>query len=206
MTVAEFQTQYLAQHPILWLVLAALFGILLGVRIGRMLERARLARRTSAVAVPDSAEALKGDADAESVTDDGDSEAMLQSGFRIRDLVGITDKQVKTLGASGIQSVEQLRDATESRTARESLADTLQLEDFVVNKWARMADLLRLDGMDPATAEFLVFAGINSTRDLAARNPESVAHKLQNLNDKEARIDAVPTRQQLETWVAALNG
>ncbi len=204
MTLSEFQTQYLAEHPFMWLALAALLGIMIGVRIGRSLERARAARKSAMVEVPDDSEVLAADDEAVAGDVDGDHAAEL-SGYQIRDLVGITARQVKTLGANGIKSVDQLRDATKSKKDRESLADKLQLEDFVVNKWARMADFLSLEGMDPATAEFLVFAGINSTGDLASRNPESVAHKLQNLNEKESRIDAVPTRQQLEAWVSELN-
>ncbi len=208
MSVTEFQAVYLSQQPLLWLALAVMLGVFIGVRIGRALERARLGKKSSIVDVPRDSGDSSQEAGAQDVVLAADETEVTDftpaSGFQIRDLVGIAEKQIKALSAHGIKSVAQLRDATATKAARETLADELQLEDFVVNKWARMADFLSLDEMTPEVAEFLVFAGINSTQDLASRNPESVAHKLQNLNEKEARIETVPARQQLEIWVATL--
>ncbi len=207
MSVSDFQSLYLSEQPLVWMALAAMLGMFIGVRIGRALERVRASRKASVVEVPAGSEEASKAADEDSIAADAsDGIATTASdGFDIRHLVGINNKQIKALSAHGILSVAQLRDATATKGARENMADELQLEDFVVNKWARMADFLSLDDMTPEVAEFLVFAGINSTKDLASRNPESVAHKLQNLNEKESRIEAVPSRQQLEVWVAALN-
>lgn len=205
MSVSEFQSQYLSEQPLLWLALALALGILIGIWIGRRLERARGGRRASPIEVPADSSELETAVPAESTVESIAEPEPETTGFRISDLVGIDAKQVKALAAHGISGVAELREATQTKAAREQLADDLQLEDFVVNKWARMADFLRFGDMTPEVAEFLVFAGIHSTKDLASRNPESVAHKLQNLNEKESRIDAVPTRQQIEAWVALLN-
>ena len=224
MTISEFQSLYLSEHPFMWLALATLLGVFVGVRVGRWLERARSGRKKEVVAVPSASTGTSQDqvTDEQKAAPVDESQAQEQAepavesdapvnkgigsdGYVVGDLTGITDKHVNELNAHGISTVIQLREATATKGAREHLADELQLEDFVVNKWARMADFLSLDGMTPETAEFLVFAGINSTNDLASRNPESVAHKLQNLNEKESRIEAAPTRQQLESWITAIS-
>lgn len=193
MTVSDFQTEYLSQQPFLWLALAALLGLVIGVFIGRWLERSR---RTDAI--PEAAVAQE-------VAESTPEPVEIAAGdFAIGDLPNMDKKQLKQLRQHNIQSVAQLRQATSSKKAREDLADAMQLEDFVVNKWARMSDFLQLEGMTPDIAEFLVFAGITSTKDLASRNAESVAHKLQSLNEKESRVQSTPTRQQLQTWVDAL--
>ncbi len=214
MTVSEFQSLYLSEQPFLWFALAAALGVLVGVFIGRWLERSRGDKRAGSIEVREAVGAADSDlsdpgeeaasADVgfkEQTLEAQDATGVASSEFQISHLVGMVDKNVKALSSHGITSVAELREATSSKKTRESLADELQLEDFVVNKWARMADLLSLDNMTPEMAEFLVYAGINSSKDLATRNPESVAHKLQNLNEKESRIDATPTRQQLEAWV-----
>ncbi len=211
MTVSEFQSLYLSEQPFMWLALAAALGVLVGVFIGRWLERSR-ASGTGSVDVRESTleEAVETETSSvdtgfrEQTLEAQDATGVASAEFQISHLVGMVDKNVKALSNHGITSVTELREATATKKAREQLADDLQLEDFVVNKWARMADFLSLDNMTPETAEFLVFAGINSTKDLASRNPESVAHKLQNLNEKESRIEATPSRQQIESWVASL--
>ncbi|MFK8032241.1 MAG: DUF4332 domain-containing protein [Gammaproteobacteria bacterium] len=205
MNFLELPSQYVSEQPLLWLSLAVVLGVLIGLRIGRWLERSR--SKAARVSVPEGNVGLEAGG-ATSVAHESEPEQVepeLPSGeLALSRLPGMTSKQIKLLGGQGVLSVTQLRGATASKKDREHLADELQLEDFVVNKWAKMADFLSLDDMTPEVAEFLVVAGINSTKDLASRNPESVAHKLQNLNEKEDRIDSVPTRQQLEAWVAAI--
>ncbi|MEM7084392.1 MAG: DUF4332 domain-containing protein [Pseudomonadota bacterium] len=190
MTVSEFQ-RLIAEQPFLWLALALVLGVLIGIRLGRWLERSVAASSPSSDALDDHQSTSLSD-QAEDVGD-------------LAELVGLETKQIKLLAAQGITGIDDLRSRTDTKQAREALADALQLEDFVVNKWARMADLLSLDGMSPETAEFLVYAGILSTQDLASRNAESVAHKLQNLNEKESRIEQTPTRRQLEAWIASVS-
>ena len=216
MSYSEFQTQFIHSQPLLWLALAALLGLLIGIQFGIRIGLSRGRRQETAEAVTTSAQTLdeviaeEQQNNAMPVVDemieavDIDQTAPSTAVTKVDQLVGVNPKHLEKLSAHGISTIEQLVEATGSRSARESLADELQLEDFVVNKWARMAAFLQLPNMSAQVAEFLVFAGINSPHDLAQSNPESLFHKLQNLNEKEQRIAQLPARQQFEQWHSQL--
>lgn len=204
MTFAQFELQYFQPYVYWWLALAALLGLLLGLQLGQRMGARRAQRKyereadspNRAVSAAEALDEVAAQSEEQFVVDTaatGD----------IANLAGIDAKQIAALAEHGIEDLDSLREKTGSKREREDLADALQLEDFVVHKWARMAQFLALDGMTPEWAELLVVFGVSSLEDLAARNSESVHHKLIDLNKKESRVADVPSRQQLDAWVAA---
>jgi len=194
MTLEQIWTTYIPEYLHLVLPLAALLGLLFGLIIGRRTARPKTAVQRERESLDEIFDEVtrqpeeKGDV---SVSADG-----------IGNLAGISQKHISALASVGITSVDKLVGKTASKKEREALADELQLEDFVVNKWARMASLMQIPDVSSEVAEFLVYFGINSPADLASRNADSMAHKMQNLNEEEQRISSVPTRAQLESWIS----
>ncbi|NNF15105.1 MAG: DUF4332 domain-containing protein [Gammaproteobacteria bacterium] len=197
--IANYQ---LSEHLHLWLAVAFLVGLLIGLIWGRTIGRAsanRVAKKSTRATSADPASA----AGTTSVAATNKGRAV-SAEAQLTNLVGMNDNHVNKLVGIGIESIDDLLAVARDQQQCEALADELQLEDFVINKWVRMAEFLRIPELSPQVAEFLVFAGVNSVDDLAQRNPESLAHKLEHVNSKEKRIADVPSRRQIENWLTHL--
>ena len=198
--IANYQ---LSDHLYLWLAVAFLGGLLFGIGWGRAMSRSKSRSRQREAAAPPPA--MPPETTATPVKAGEAAAPASDAGPSVGDLVGIKPQHVEKLVGVGIESIDDLLSAAGDRSQREALADRLQLEDFVINKWVRMAKFLHIPELSPEVAEFLVFAGIGTPADLADSNAESLAHKLQHLNDQEQRIEQPPTRQQIESWKAHLS-
>jgi predicted flap endonuclease-1-like 5' DNA nuclease len=113
---------------------------------------------------------------------------------------GIGPAYASRLNANGIITIPQLV-AVDANHVGNLIGATPEL----VKQWQAMAELLRLKGVGPQSAEVLVAAGILSTKQLAAETPESVSRKVKDAErGRKTRIqgqDVTPAVAQ--HWIEA---
>ena len=85
---------------------------------------------------------------------------------------------------------------------RIEVANHIGIEDFVIFKWACIADLMRISGIDGQIAELLVYAGIDSTQDLGTQKASSLYNKLSSSNAEQNRVKEIPDETSLEKMIS----
>jgi predicted flap endonuclease-1-like 5' DNA nuclease len=122
--------------------------------------------------------------------------------MKLSEIEGIGPAYAAKLEAAGITSVEQLLEEGGSRAGREKLAGKAAVSADLLLEWVNHADLMRIDGVGSEYADLLEAAGVDSIPELAQRNAESLAVKLQEINDKKQLVRRVPAASEVTRWIA----
>ena len=118
-------------------------------------------------------------------------------------LAGLPPALAQRLADAGIATTTQLFEHGRDPEALHALAESLQLEDFVLRKWVAVADLVRLPGVSAELADALIRCGTRNSVALAGENPDRVQHKLAAYAEKSDRLAAAPTRSEVVDLIAA---
>lgn len=110
----------------------------------------------------------------------------------------------EVLSQAGIMDTRELLADAATLSGRASLARQLQVDEATIRGWAASADLLRIPGVTPPSADLLVQTGVGSVEDLAKADATTLAIKLENLHLKQAPLGAPPPgADTLREWIAA---
>jgi CBS domain-containing protein len=117
---------------------------------------------------------------------------ILDADYILSEVKGIKGKFDRKLRMVGLITTKDLLDNCRTPTARNSYSREIGIDPYLLFKWTKMADLMRLEGVGQQLAELLVLAGIDSMKSLAVSSPEEIMEPLQNpgaLPVKNLRID-----------------
>jgi CBS domain-containing protein len=117
---------------------------------------------------------------------------ILDADYILSEVKGIKGKFDRKLRMAGLITTKDLLDHCRTPTARNSYSREIGIDPYLLFKWTKMADLMRLEGVGQQLAELLVLAGIDSMKLLADSVPEEIMEPLQNpgaLPVKNLRID-----------------
>lgn len=117
---------------------------------------------------------------------------ILDADYILSEVKGIKGKFDRKLRMAGLITTKDLLDNCRNPTARNSYSREIGIDPYLLFKWTKMADLMRLEGVGQQLAELFVLAGIDSMKVLAESNPEEIMEPLQNpgaLPVKNLRID-----------------
>lgn len=112
--------------------------------------------------------------------------------YILSEVKGIRGSFDRKLRRAGLVTTKDLLKRCRTKIARESYAKELGVDPYLLSKWTRMADLMRIEGIGQQFAELLVLAGVDSVKKLAKSDPENILEPLQNpgiLPVKNLRID-----------------
>ena len=115
---------------------------------------------------------------------------------------GIGPAYAEKLAAAGVDSVEALLDKAGSKKGRADLAAATGIGEKVILTWVNMADLFRINGVAGQYAELLVAAGVDTVKELAQRNAESLHGKMAEVNAAKKVARQVPAAKSVEKWIA----
>ena len=87
------------------------------------------------------------------------------------------------------------------RKGRNSLVESTGISEKLVLKWVNHADLMRINGIGPQTAELLEAAGVDSVAELAQRNAANLATKLDEVNAEKNLVNRVANEDTLNKWI-----
>ncbi len=86
----------------------------------------------------------------------------------------------RNLRRSGLVTTKDLLKRCRTPIARESYAKEMGVDPYLLFKWTKMADLMRLEGIGQQLAELLILVGIDSVKKLAGSDPDRIVEPLQN--------------------------
>ncbi len=121
---------------------------------------------------------------------------------KLTEIEGIGDTYAAKLRGVGIESVEDLRRAGATPAGRRALEEKTGIGHQHILRWVNMADLFRITGVGEQYADLLEAAGVDTLPELAQRNPEHLESKMAECNAERVRVKKIPTRSQIEKWVA----
>ena len=118
------------------------------------------------------------------------------------DIPDIDKSALPKLSAKNILTTEDLlRYCTQSAAIIE-LAMSIGVEDFVIQRWLSLADLMRVPGINAEQALLLEATAIYSTIELAQQKPQRLAEKLSRQNTSLQIVSELPTEPLLVKWIA----
>ncbi len=82
-----------------------------------------------------------------------------------------------------------------------TLATDIGVEDFAIQRWVSVAQLLRVANIEAPDAVLLEATEIYSLQDLAAQKPQRLGEKLAKNNARENILDELPNEQKLQGWI-----
>lgn len=126
----------------------------------------------------------------------------LESNFDVEEIEGIGKNYGGKLRDVGITTTQQLLDKCHDLDGRIEIANHVGIEDFVIQKWASMADLMRISEIEGQFAELMVYAGIDSVQALGEQNVEAFFATLNKANTEQQRVKSLPSVTSLEIMIA----
>jgi predicted flap endonuclease-1-like 5' DNA nuclease len=122
--------------------------------------------------------------------------------LHISKLRGITYPVRQRLKRQGITYTHQLIAAAQDRRSCRSLAALCGIEEAVLERLVRRADLARINGVGAIFADMLELLGIDQSRLLAGQDPVALHAALAELNAAEQLARRAPTPEEVQSWVA----
>lgn len=104
-------------------------------------------------------------------------------------LRGLTAAEVSRLKKSGIDSTAELLAVTGTTHQERALAKKVGISHARIREAVNRADLVRVSGIGPATADLFENAGVNSAKELAQRNAQSLAATLAKYVDAHPELN-----------------
>ena len=126
----------------------------------------------------------------------------LQPNFDVEEIEGIGKSYGGKLRDIGITTSQHLLDKCGDLDGRIEIANHIGIEDFVIQKWASMADLMRISEIDGQWAELMVYSGIDSVQALGEQNVDNFFTSLSKANNEQQRVKTLPDATLLEIMIA----
>ncbi|MFX0025026.1 MAG: DUF4332 domain-containing protein [Candidatus Hermodarchaeota archaeon] len=120
--------------------------------------------------------------------------------MKLTEIIGLEDKHAKLLEKAGIREVEDLLPLTPYQIKR--LARSIGVSVKTLDTWQEHADLMRIEGVDPKTANALNLIGIDSVKEFAYRNAENTLEKLKQLKSEKLKgLIKIPVLKDIKNWI-----
>jgi predicted flap endonuclease-1-like 5' DNA nuclease len=119
----------------------------------------------------------------------------------IEEIEGIGPGYAAKLAETGVTSIESLLTKGGDGKGRAALSKATDISEKLLLKWVNHADMCRLTGVGPQTAELLEAAGVDSVPELAQRNAANLAAKLDEVNALKNLVNRVPNEGTIAGWI-----
>jgi predicted flap endonuclease-1-like 5' DNA nuclease len=119
----------------------------------------------------------------------------------VADIEGVGESFAKKLKDAGISSVEDLLEQGAKASGRKAIAEKTGIGDGYILKWVNHADLFRINGVAGQYAELLEASGVDTVPELAQRNAENLAAKMESINAEKKLVRALPSAERVQAWI-----
>lgn len=126
---------------------------------------------------------------------------MAELSYPLEDVKGMTKQQADALRAVGVENTDQFLTAAKTPASRKELAADTNIAYDAILRLANRADLMRVNGIGEKYGDLLEIAGVDTVPELAQRNPENLRKALEEANNKEQLVKALPAVSQVQNWV-----
>lgn len=131
---------------------------------------------------------------------------MAELSYPLEDVKGMTKQQADALRAAGVENTDQFLTAAKTPASRRKLAADTGIEYDAILGLANRADLMRVNGIGEKYGDLLEIAGVDTVPELAQRNPENLHKALEEANEREELVKALPAVSQVANWVEQAKG
>ena len=121
--------------------------------------------------------------------------------YPVAKLDGMTAQAAAKLRKQGIRTAEKLIEGASSVRSRKRLAKETGIPEAQLLEWVNIAHYLQIKGMGAARAKLIRATGVNTVRDLGFRNPERLAQKMREANDKLKLVRALPSEPSVRLLI-----
>ncbi len=121
---------------------------------------------------------------------------------KIEEVEGIGPAFGEKLIAAGCTKTDELLEMGCSKKGRAEIAAKTGIGESQILKWVNMVDLFRIKGVAGEYAELLECSGVDTVKELATRNAENLAAKMEEVNVEKKLTRRVPTLDNVNDWVA----
>ncbi|GAO45297.1 DUF4332 domain-containing protein [Flavihumibacter petaseus] len=123
--------------------------------------------------------------------------------YPVIDIEGIGETYAAKLEQHGIRTTSDLLAKGGTKAGREVLAAGTKIPETLILTWVNHADLFRINGIAGQTAELLEASGVDTVKELAARNPSNLHNKLLEVNQQFGLSGKVPSEETLQGMILA---
>ncbi len=127
--------------------------------------------------------------------------AQVSSSLPLAGLVAIGEIYAQQLKAEAITTAEQLILRADTEGERLALATKVDVLPRLLLRWARLADLMRIEGIETEAANLLAAADIDSINTLAVQDPTELAGMLVQVNRAHKIMKEPPPPEAVAGWV-----
>ena len=114
---------------------------------------------------------------------------------------GIGPAYEEKLKSAGIDSCEELLEKGATAAGRAAIVEASGMDKSRILRFVNHADLCRIKGVGGEYSELLEAAGVDTVPELAQRNAENLATKMEEVNAEKKLVRAVPSAKQVTGWV-----
>lgn len=114
---------------------------------------------------------------------------------------GIGPAYEEKLKSAGIDSCEELLEKGATAAGRAAIVEASGMDKSRILRFVNHADLCRIKGVGGEYSELLEAAGVDTVPELAQRNAENLAAKMEEVNAEKKLVRAVPSAKQVTGWV-----
>jgi hypothetical protein len=122
--------------------------------------------------------------------------------LKMSEFQGIDPKHVATLRGAGIENTDDLMKIWSDKEKRAGLVTSTGIAEDHFTKFAAMARLGRVKGMDLKHLEALVAAGIDGPKRLFRHTPETLFKHLGEIAAEKKLASPMPTLAEIGSWFA----
>ncbi|MCR9278357.1 MAG: DUF4332 domain-containing protein [Pseudomonadaceae bacterium] len=120
---------------------------------------------------------------------------------KLTTIEGIGPAYEEKLNSAGINSCEELLEKGATAKGRAEIVEASGMDKGRILKFVNHADLCRVKGVGGEYSELLEAAGVDTVPELAQRNSDNLAAKMQEVNDEKNLVRSVPSAKQVADWV-----
>ena len=121
--------------------------------------------------------------------------------LHISKLRGMTDQVRHRLKRQGITYTHQLIAAAHDRLGCRRLAALTGIDEALLERLVRRADLARINGVGAIFADMLELLDVDGARSLAGQEPAALHAALCRLNTAEQLARRAPTPEEVRSWI-----
>ncbi|NKC01751.1 MAG: DUF4332 domain-containing protein [Pseudomonadales bacterium] len=114
---------------------------------------------------------------------------------------GIGPAYEEKLTSAGVTSCADLLEQGATKAGRTKITETSGMSGTLILKFVNHADLCRIKGVGGEYAELLEAAGVDSVPELAQRNADNLAAKMEEVNGEKSLVRALPSAATVTEWV-----
>lgn len=119
----------------------------------------------------------------------------------LTEIEGIGPAYEEKLKGAGIGSCEELLEKGATAAGRAAIVEASGMDKSRILRFVNHADLCRVKGVGGEYSELLEAAGVDTVPELAQRNADNLAAKMEEVNAEKKLVRAVPSAKQVAGWV-----